>query len=326
MARFASTLMTALGVHVAVALALGRPATRPEALRAQPAGDTFVLLEQEIPAPVVQALRASAAPSAPEARPRAVAMRSQPATEPTRAPDAPHDAAEPASVPVPVPRPADSAGAGERDAPVDLGIGGYWKSVALGPPVTPSATREAPPAIAPSVDRILRDPLDAHDRALGLNAGGPLVTAAHEAASPALAPDVGAATLEIESDAAGKVTTARVVSAAADVAAWNDVAHEIVRLMSARVLHLPPGARGLRTRLRIRADRALPSGESVRNSAGAVPDDVPGSEPMCEGEGNARRCTKGLPFGATTNGSDIANVGAKRSRVVHVETLGEVVL
>ena len=94
----------------------------------------------------------------------------------------------------PEPAPATSAHA------VDLGIGTYWKNVALGsgpPSSSPSPIDSSRPAGSPSPERLLRDALDAHDRALGLGSEGPLVSAAHEAASPAFAPDVGSATLEI---------------------------------------------------------------------------------------------------------------------------------
>ncbi len=209
--------------------------------------------------------------------------------------------------------PAEGLGA----ARIDLGIGSYWKSVAMGdaPPAEPVPLSPA----SSSPNHILRDGLDAHDRGLGLSAASPLVTAAHEAASPSIAPDVGSATLSIECDASGMVVGAEVVSATTDVAAWRAVGREIVRLMSAGSLHLPRDARGLRARLRIVAERVLPGGQRVPMTAGAEPDGE------CEGVGSRRRCVAGLPVGVS-GGFELSNVGARASRRVQVKLVSEVAL
>jgi hypothetical protein len=219
-----------------------------------------------------------------------------------------------------------------RATPIDLGVGTYWKSVVTHGPSESAPARadeRSPPAPSASLNRILRDGLAAHDRALGLGSAGPLVSAAHAAASPALAPDVGSATLEFECDAAGRVTTARVIAAATDVPAWSNVAREIVRLMAKRVVHLPSGARGLRAQLRITAERASPSGKKGGVVPGAVPDDVPGTpggDKVCEGVGLARKCLRGFPVGFTMTGADAANLGANAVRMVRVQILGEATL
>jgi hypothetical protein len=56
------------------------------------------------------------------------------------------------------------------------------------------------------------------------------------------------------------VVTARVLPGSGDVAQWNAVAREVVRLASARTVRVPAGAQGVRTRLRVVAERTLPSG------------------------------------------------------------------
>jgi hypothetical protein len=211
------------------------------------------------------------------------------------APSEPKALPEPQDVPLPpAPAPATSGGWSlPRTTPLDLGIGTYWKSVASSDaPIAP--VPEPQPVVPPprSPDRILRDGLDAHDRELGLGTGGPLVSAAHDAASASIGPDVGSATFEVESDATGRVIAAHVLSASADIAAWNDVARELVRLMGPKTLHAPRDSRGMRTRLRIVAERALPSG------------------------GHYTREGTGVHF-------DVADIGAKAARLVRVQLLGD---
>jgi hypothetical protein len=212
--------------------------------------------------------------------------------------------------------------------PLDLGIGTYWRSVASsqGPAPAP-APEPAPNPDAPSaarIDRMLREGLDAHDRELGLSSSGPLVSAAHEAASPSIAPDVGAATFDIDSDASGHVVAAHVVSASADAASWDDVARELVRLMGAKALRVTHDARGRRTRLRIVAERTLPSGTPYARGAGAV------NEADCAGKGSGplgigRKCATGMPSGASQT-FDLADIGARASRIVRVQLVGEAAL
>jgi len=173
---------------------------------------------------------------------------------------------------------------------------------------------------------MLRDDLDARDRARGLSGNGAFISAAREAASATIAPDVGSATFDIESDAAGRIVTARVITAAGDIVAWNAVARELVRLMSTKTVRVRPGTRGVRARVSVTAMRVPPSGNKNTVSAGAVPDDVPGSDPVCEGEGARRRCTAGLPVGITANSVDVANAGANAVRVVRAQLLSEVSL
>ena len=210
----------------------------------------------------------------------------------------------------------------------DLGVGSYWRSLAtdrsLAPPARTgeaAAEQTSPPTPA----EILRDGLEEHDRALGLGRGA-LLSAARDALSGSSAPDEGSATIEIDSDSEGKVVSARVVAATAEVAAWNAVAREIVRLMSSKVVHATREGRGLRTRLRVVAERTLPSGAKYVHSTGpAVPDDA------CVGQadrrlgGLGRKCSTGLPAGASQS-FDLADVGARPSRVVHVQLQGEVPL
>jgi len=324
--RFRSALVLALVAHASVALGLSAVRTPNRATPiATTSEDELVLVTEE---PITETPPAAVEPTLAASRPPLALARA------SLAPPAPREYAsspasgEPAtdeSVPgsAPAPAPAPSAHA------VDLGIGTYWKSVALGSGLSsssPSPVASSHTMALPSPEHLLREALDAHDRALGLGSEGPLVSAAHEAASPALAPDVGSATLEIECDGSGGGITARVVSATGNAAAWNGVARELVRLVSSKRLHVPPGARGVRTTLSIVAEKALPAGEKRISAPGAVPDDVPQAEPVCDGEGLARRCVGGMPLGTTQTIGDLSNIGARRSRIVHVRVLGETTL
>jgi hypothetical protein len=237
----------------------------------------------------------------------------------------------PARITPPVPAPSSAPEAPESPAasatawsfsptgPMDLGIGTYWRSVAMAtsaPRPTPSVDESARNG---DFARRLSDDMRAQDVATGHSIAGPLVSAAHEAASPRIAPDVGSATIEIEADASGEVVGAHVVDASGDPAGWEDVAAEIRRSMAHKRLRVPAGARGVRAHVRIVAERSLPSGERTSVRPGAAPDEV------CESSGPTRRCTAGMP-GAGGTWGDLSNIGAKRSRVVHVQLLDEMLL
>jgi hypothetical protein len=318
--RFPSAFAAALGAHTAVALALVLvPQARATvAIAPSVPGELFIVTE-ESPPPVAVPVKGAAVPEPPlpgarsrkDARPAAASREPMTATV-----DVP---LEPA-----IPPPADGYGRlPAPGAPIDLGIGAYWKSVALGPAVAEApavASAEPPP---PSIEQILRDPLEARDHELGLGAGGPLVAAAREAASLAFAPDTGTATFDIESDAEGRVMSATIVSVGGDAQAWGDVARQLVSLMSSKRLHVPHGAHGFRARLRISADRTLPAGEKTSSTVGAVPDDVAGGDTSCVGEGIHRKCTAGSPVGMTGSWGDLSNLGARATRIIRAQIVSE---
>jgi hypothetical protein len=219
---FPSALLAALCAHAAAALAVSFTRTSPatESIAQAPPESLFDVSEEPPPAPPSQA---------EEAAGPGVSPRGSRFTGPSRKQTAPAaGVAELDELPA---APADPAPAAPGAGPVDLGVGTYWKSVALGDAA--QAPRAEAPA-APSLDQMLRDAMEEHDRAVGLGPEGPLVSAAHEAASPAIAPDVGTATFEVECDEHGGGVTARVVSIGADLAAWNDVARELVRICPRR--------------------------------------------------------------------------------------------
>jgi hypothetical protein len=322
----APAFLASLAVHLVAAGAVGL-ARRPVSAPALESIAMDVEIEAPPLAPPTPAPPEPVGPAPSEAVAAvtpAVATRSNASRERAQALPGPLPADPTAGV---APEAASSSGTWSLPPahPLDLGIGTYWKSVATNDPMpTPRAEAQPEPAPRPSPDRILRDGLDAHDRALGLGHGGPLISAAHDAASPSIAPDTGTATFDVESDATGKVVTARVVSASAEPGAWNDVAQELVRLMSAKTLHVLRDARGMRTRLRIVAERTLPSGAPYARSTGAVPEDACAGDPVGPG-GLGRKCRGGMPVGLSQS-FDVADIGARSSRIVRVQLLGEAAL
>jgi len=326
----APALVASLTLHLVAGAAVGL-----RHLAVPPAAREVSGLEIEIDrtsVPEVQAPEAPPEPSTATAAAVAIARGVAPLHEANAvAPPLPSPPGSREGENAPAPAPAESGGTWSfpRGTPVDLGVGTYWKSVASSSDpvaVAPPAGADAPPSPASSahkLNQILREGLDAHDRSLGLSASSPLVTAAHEAASPSIAPDVGTATFDVESDANGRVVAAHVVSSSADSSAWNDVAQELVKLMSAKALHVAGDSRGLRTRLRIVAERTMPSGARTALSGALTPG--AGPEGGCDGTGWTRRCGEGMPTGAT-KAFDISDIGARASRIVRVQLLGEVPL
>jgi hypothetical protein len=116
-----------------------------------------------------------------------------------------------------------------------------------------------------------------------------------------------------------------VASALPDVRSWSAAKDEIARLLATKKVKLAPGARGLRARLRVLAERKGPSGDATQVSAGALPDDVPGADPVCvKGFALGRKCLDGMPVGATGRLADLSNVGAKPTRAIHVQVLSAI--
>jgi hypothetical protein len=303
-----------MGAHAALAGALWGvrpPSTTHAALEA----DTAIVLEEERP----QSESANPLPESSEPRREPTAGVVSQGFVPARiAPPVPGPSSAPPETPDTA-APSASTWSFSPTGPIDLRIGSSWKDV-----VTASSAPRPPPSADEWVRggdfaRRLSDDMRAHDLATGHSIAGPLVTAAHEAASPRVAPDVGRATIEIDSDASGEVVAARVVDASTDRARWEDVAEQIRRSMAHKRLRVPSGARGVRAHVRIVAERTLPSGEHTSFDPAAAPEEV------CDRSGPTRRCGAGMP-GAGGTWGDVTNFGAKRSRIVHVQLLDEALL
>ena len=312
--RLHLALAAALCAHIAIAAALRRVprSSAIESAASSPSADLFFLsdaLPESPRSPEVTARVPSAIPRAGAAA-RLLTAHSSPPAPPKTAIEAPSSRSEDTP-----PSTGNSEGRSSATAPIDLGLASLWKDVAI---AGARSTNELSPR-----DHLFREAHDAHDRELGLGPSAPVVAAAREAGSIPSAPDTGNAVFEVNADASGKVLSASVVSFSADGSGWIAVAQQLVAVMGSKTLRLPVGAHGFRVRLRISAERTLPSGQRGETHAGAVPDDVPGADPVCEGTGWMRKCTKGMPLGATMSTMDVANLAAGASRIVRAHILGE---
>jgi len=120
--------------------------------------------------------------------------------------------------------------------------------------------REAPKPRPASTTGGLREALDAHDRKVGLGFGGPVVSAFHAVAATPAAPQNGTARFEAIIDASGRVTSVRVLSANGDMASWQAVAEQVLRMLRARLLRVPLDGDGLAIVVDVRSRYQLPSG------------------------------------------------------------------
>jgi len=125
---------------------------------------------------------------------------------------------------------------------------------------TPAPT-EAPRAnVAPGVQQSLRDALHEHDHGIGLDVGGPIVAVAEDVTRPSAAPLDSHARLEVTADAAGHVTSVRLVNASEGYAEWERVAASLREALRSRTLRVPDGSGGVVVTLEVTSRWQLPSG------------------------------------------------------------------
>lgn len=140
--------------------------------------------------------------------------------------------------------------------------------------------------------------LDAHDRALGLGRGGPVAVEARRVAITR-GPEVGRATLVVQTDASGEVQSITLGAVWPSVPDWQRVIAALHAALRAKHLRVPPGARGLRITVRVEARQQLPSGSSPGN---------------------------GVDFKGAGVGFDLADLSGRVMRVVSARVVGEQVL
>ncbi|MGD0529497.1 MAG: hypothetical protein ABSE49_30445, partial [Polyangiaceae bacterium] len=124
---------------------------------------------------------------------------------------------------------------------------------------------EAPPAPPTGVSKTggLAEGLDAHDAAIGLGHGGPVVSALElAAASSAGAPD-GKATFEFAIDASGRVSVA-LLSASGASAEWSKVGAAAVASLDPKRMRIPPGASGWHVVATVEAKVQYPNGQDPK--------------------------------------------------------------
>jgi hypothetical protein len=164
-----------------------------------------------------------------------------------------------------IPSPLSSAApetAGDREGRARGAIAGLF-----GGKLAPSFQAPAPESsVAPALpevskDRageVVRELLDAHDRVIGVGFGGPVATAAHQAALGGSAPQTGNVTLEARTDESGSVISVRILSGSPSTDSWASVAG--LTFASLRSQKLRVGGRGASVVVRVEAKMQLPSG------------------------------------------------------------------
>ena len=157
-------------------------------------------------------------------------------------------------------------GSGPR-RPINTGIDGSMAWMWTRPNVSTPKPRPA------STTGGLQEALDAHDRKVGLGYGGPVVSAFHSAAASPSAPQGGRARFEAIIDSSGRVSSVHVLSANGDMAAWQAVASQVLRILRSRILRVPEG-QAIAIVVDVRSRYQMPSGakpgESVKmEGAGA---------------------------------------------------------
>jgi hypothetical protein len=255
--RFSSTLVLAFALH-AGAIALVRAVRLPPPSAPREGEEAIAVeLEESREPEVVPSVASPASAEGASSPPGAVAhapthapvIASSGAT--TRDSEAPA-ATSPSSSPVVEAPPSDWSAWSLATRP-DLEIGGSA--------IRERIARAAPPEESrPKSVGGLREELGAHDHALGLGAGGPIVGVAKDATSSSTAPVNGYALFEATFDTAGKIADVRLLDASADARSWEDVASAIKTAMHDRPVRIPADAKGLAVSVRVDSRWQLPDG------------------------------------------------------------------
>lgn len=189
--------------------------------------------------------------------------------------------------------------------PPDLGVG---KST-----IRDTIARAEPPPEPPSTTKVLREALEAHDRAIGLGSGGPVVEVARNATASSTAPVNGYAVFEAIFDTHGKITSVRVLDVSADHPSWDEVAEVIKRDLGEKTVRVPPASNGVAVSVRVESRWQMPDGSD--------PDPVKVCVPPFPCNAGPRR--KKLVLTPLLLTAPLPTVGDKPLRVVHTYIVAE---
>jgi hypothetical protein len=281
--------------------------------------------------------------------------------EPSAVPDDDHVAAPNATTPEP----------NAPNTPIDLGIGAdAWQrwlprsaeSVAVSERAETPKSGRYQPFRAPPVSTTggVQEGLEARTRALGLGPSGRVISAFHQAARAADAPQIGKASFQVTVTQAGAVEIA-LASSTAPIAGWQAVAAKAAAEIRRALPRIPRGRAGVRLVVDLVAEEVMPSGLRTKELHGprlevapprfrssesqkaelearnptAGTDSVPLSETKANVEipgiyvaGRGKVCGYRLgvtPLGPLLQGGcDFANAGSKPQRIVRATTHDEV--
>ncbi|HEY1696286.1 MAG TPA: hypothetical protein VGG39_29175 [Polyangiaceae bacterium] len=208
------------------------------------------------------------------------------------------------------------------------------------------ASREVVPRVEPprtlSPTGGLAEGLDAHDSAIGLGRGGPVLSALEVAANDEGTAQ-GNATFDVSIDAAGRVSVS-LVNASTSADAWSRVGQAMRSAIDASHVRLPPGANGWHVVARVDAKVQYPNGRQPKDLGTRVEADglALGTNPRRATVGDPPIVFKKMP-GITlahsgkvcsvrihlglgppiAGGCDPSNIGAHETRVVTTRVVSE---
>ena len=287
-------LAVAIALHLAVlAIVASTPATLPSASGPLPARPPFVEVDL-IPAepegarpdePLPSGSSASASVAGREARLDGAAAKVAPPSAlsekagPSPAEDAP-------TSPEPAGGWSFSPTAATPAATLDLHAAVTPELVA-----PPSATSSLPPGA--STTGGVAEGLVARDVEMGLGRGGPVLSAAEDAARASNDLVEGSATFDVSVFNDGAVV-AQLKGASANAAAWARVADALGRSLDPRRVRLPAGGRGWRVVVMVDAQQKLADGRDVRSLHGLRGSITPSAlQAQIEGKPGARGSATG---------------------------------
>jgi hypothetical protein len=173
-----------------------------------------------------------------------------------------------------------------------------------------------PPNEGVSTTGGLAEGLDAHDVAVGLGRGGPVITALENAAAGEAAPFEGAATFDFAVRSDGHVSMS-VLDATSSLEGWNKVAEATQKAFDPKAVRIPPGARGWHVVVRVEAKVQYPNGLDPKKLGASFTASPTGLTFAAGGKVCNVRITAGLTLIPIMGGCDPSNIGARPLRVVH---------
>jgi hypothetical protein len=176
-----------------------------------------------------------------------------------------------------------------------------WMPSRVGEGVRVPATASSS-MLAQKVSKDLAQGADDRTRGAG-GYGGPVVSAAHDAAMGTWAPQTGFAIIAVDLDEHGAVARVSLVDASGDRADWQKVANDVQKGLEKKKIDVPSGSNGVRVTVRIDAKLALPSGATSRFSGPSFGND-------------GTQATASVAF-------DLSDVGQKPRRMVGVVVVSE---
>jgi hypothetical protein len=175
--------------------------------------------------------------------------------------------------------------------------------------------------------------LDAHDSAIGMGRGGPVISALENAAAGEDAPFDGAATFDVAIHTDGQISVA-LLDAVSASEEWSKVGEATRRALDPKRVRIPPGARGWHVVVRLEAKVQYPNGldpaklgtkvtvSPANGSSSEAPSPARASLAYV-GKVCSVRLTLGLTLIPISGGCDPTNIGARPLRMVHGHVVKE---